>query len=84
MYRKNRGGVHLIPRVLGWGRSSSIERDVGDSSQEGILSGEKRKRGGEDSDGRSGGGKKKGKVRKERKRRKGEKRKKKKTEAGEM
>ena len=41
MYRKNRGGVHLIPRVLGWGRSSSIERDVGDSSQEGILSGEK-------------------------------------------
>ena len=41
MYRKNGGGVHLIPRVLGWGRSSSIERDVGDSSQEGILSGEK-------------------------------------------
>ena len=36
MYRKNRGGVHLIPRVLGWGRSSSIELDVGDSSQEGI------------------------------------------------
>ena len=75
MHRKNRGGVHLSPRVLGGVRSSSIERDVGDSSQEGILSGEKRKRGGEDSDGRSGGEKKKkGKVRKERKRRKGEKR----------
>ena len=37
MYRKNRGGVHLIPRVLDWGRSLSIELDVGDSSQEDIL-----------------------------------------------
>ena len=37
MYRKNGGGVHLIPHVLGWGRSSSIELDVGDSFQEGIL-----------------------------------------------
>ena len=38
MYRKNRGGVHLIPRVLDWGRSLSIELDVGDSSQEDIYS----------------------------------------------
>ena len=72
MYRKNGGGVHLIPRVLGWGRSSSIELDVGDSSQEGILFGERGWR--RDSEGRSGGGerKKNGELRKERKRRKGE------------
>ena len=53
MYRKNRGGVHLSPRVLGWGRSSSIELDVGDSSQGGILIW--RKKVGVDSRGRSGG-----------------------------